>query len=258
MMPHPLTGKAATMNSRLSALLPLFSLLAATGCSDSDQGDLDVGDETRVLGAALYDYAANWDGYAEAYQVPGDRTDRVRLVLDEAGVGTLRFGEAELFPAPSQPEEKYPPVVGDEQNAEAALEQVWEYYLRSGFEYPVTGAQVTDQRLQLTVELSSMMDPWCALVTIDVAPDFICGDDGFSSGFDENGGYHCNTGTMLQTPIDCNVAAQCSQCDCDGATCVGRDRGVLLFDAALTENGNGLEGTLLTDQGERVTIRMTR
>jgi hypothetical protein len=248
--------KVIKMKARFSALLPLASLFVAAGCGD--QGDLDVGDEARAVGAALSDYAANWDGYAEAFQVPGDDTDRVRLVLDEAGVGTLRFGEAELFPAPTAPEEKYPPIVGEGVNSQAALEQVEEYYLRSGFAYPVTGAQVTEHRLQFSVELARMMDPWCALVTIDVALDFVCGDDGYAAGFNEMGEQECTTGTPLQTPIDCNVAAQCNRCDCDGDTCVGADRGVLLFDATLTDEGNVLEGTLVTDQQERVTIRMTR
>lgn len=162
------------------------------------------------------------------------------------------------FPAPSQPEDRHPPIVGEGEDPEAALERGFDDLLRSGFAYPVTGAQVTDQRLQLSVELSSMMDPWCALVTIDVAPDFTCGGHGYAAGFDENGEMQCHTGTRLQTPIDCNIANQCSQCDCDGDTCVAKDQGVLRFDAALTDEGNGLEGTLLTDEGERVTIRMTR
>ena len=250
-------AKGDTMNSRHSALLPLVSLLIATGCGD--QGELDVGDETASIGSALSDYAADWDGYAEAYQVPGDGTDRVRLVLDEAGVGTLRLGEAELIPTPTAPEDTYPPSIGgEEEDPLAAIERAESFYLRAGFAYPVAGAQVTNDRLRFSIEPSSLMDPWCALVTEDVATDFTCGGHGFAAGIDENGEAQCTTGTKLNTPIDCDIAIQCGRCECEGDTCVGADRGEALFDAALTDDGKRLEGTLVTDDDQRVTVRMTR
>ena len=49
--------------NRTPLLLALFFLSAAPACSNNN-GSVDIG---RNVGSQLADYAASWDGYAEAY-----------------------------------------------------------------------------------------------------------------------------------------------------------------------------------------------
>jgi hypothetical protein len=62
------------------------------------------------------------------------------------------------------------------------------------------------------------------------------------------------------TQLDCDVAQQCSDCECDAESCCGSDRewNRLEIDAALTDGGDTLEGTLLMTGVERVILRMVR
>ena len=82
--------------TRLLCLLPLALVPAA--CSDGNPVDLGHRE------AQLSDYAATWDGYAEAYTFREGSSDRVRITLDATGVGTLEVGDAPLDPVPTDPE----------------------------------------------------------------------------------------------------------------------------------------------------------
>ena len=82
-------------NVRTRALLALlcgagFSLACSGG------GAVNIGN-TNVVGSQLSDYAATWDGYAEAYNFMPDGSDRVRLTIAANGQGTLEVGNAALL-----------------------------------------------------------------------------------------------------------------------------------------------------------------
>jgi hypothetical protein len=238
-------------------LTPSFAFLALT-IACGDQGALDVGDETGNTGQALTDYAARWDGYAEAYAFPGDGEDRVRLTLDENGAGVIRFGEEALFAAANDPEGPYPPTFGTSEDLTAPFES--RRGLRSGFEFAVSGAAVSGERLQFKVSVGQIMDSWCALQTAEPAPGFTCGGDGYGASFDEGGEAVCHVGDGTDRRVDCDVAQQCQDCQCDGDSCRARndEYDQLTVDAALTDGGDTLEGTLITPGNGRVTIRMQR
>ena len=76
---------------RLLWLLPLA--FAPAACSDGNPVDLGHRE------AQLADYAASWNGYAEAYTFPEGSSDRVRITLDATGVGTIEVGDAPLDPS---------------------------------------------------------------------------------------------------------------------------------------------------------------
>src|SRR5690606_33165960 len=107
---------------------------------------LDVGDEKAQLGQALTDYAAGWDGYAQAFVFAGDGADRVRLTIDQNGEGTIRFGEEELFGPATDPDGLYPLTYPYEY--EEVFEPVSFPEARSGVEYPIVDAQVENARLR--------------------------------------------------------------------------------------------------------------
>lgn len=234
--------------------LPLTFLCFGLAVACSDQGALDVGDETGKVGQALSDYAASWDGYAEAFDFPGDGDDRVRLTLDEQGEGLLRVGAEELFPAASDPNGMYPPTFGGSNGAASPLGGSLQG-LRSGFQYAVSGALVSGDRLKFQVALGQLMDSWCTLQSGEPVGDFRCGGSGGFSYGEELG---CFSGDGA-TPLDCDVAQQCTACECDADSCRGADREPPVeVDAALTDGGDTLEGTLVTPDNQRVIIRMTR
>ncbi len=232
----------------MKTLICTFALLGSSmACASQDS--LDVGDEAATLGQALEDYAAEWDGYAEAFEFPGDGEDRVRMTLDENGAGRIRFGEEALFPTASDPNAFYPPTFSDMRRGDSLTG------MRTGFSFAVSNATVSGARLQLQIRLGQEMESWCALQTREPVPGFECGGNtGYAL---EQGSQLCFTGND-GTPIDCEVADQCRNCQCDEQECHAREGVSLELDSALTNDGNTLEGTLLTDAGDRVTMRMVR
>jgi hypothetical protein len=245
----PGSEQGSRMNKHFS--IPFAFLGMAVACGD--QGALDVGDESGKTGQALSDYAASWDGYAEAFTFAGDGEDRVRLTLDEQGAGVLRVGEEALFPPATDPEGLYPPTFGVAQSAATPLGGSVRG-LRSGFGFSVNGAFVSGERLKFQVALGQLMDSWCALQAPEPVPGYTCGDGGY--GYSAQLGCFGGDGVEL----DCNVAQQCEACECDAEACraANLEWETLEVDAALTDAGDTLEGTLLTPNDERVTIRMTR
>lgn len=224
------------------------TLLTTVFIACSGQGQLDVGDEPKQLGLELSDYSAVWDGYAEAYAFDGDGTDRVRLTLDENGNGTIRFGEEALIPPATDPNEAYPPTWSSSNN--------YHHGVQTGFEFPVFGAEVTSSRLKFNF-LIATMESWCAIRPPNPVPGWQCGDAG---------GFRTDPVTeerecYFDTPdgevaFDCLVLSQCHSCECQGATCHARTLEAGPFDAALSDGGDSLEGTLILN--ERVAIRLTR
>src|SRR5450432_936374 len=90
----------------------LVALLCGAGFSAacSGGGAVNIGN-TAVIGSQLSDYAASWDGYAEAYTFMPDGSDRVRLTIDANGQGTLEVGNAALLPPPTDPNVGYRPAL---------------------------------------------------------------------------------------------------------------------------------------------------
>ena len=102
-------------------------------------------------GDQLADFAGSWDGYVEL-DVFDDGSDRVRLTLDAAGQGTMRFGERALFPPATNPDAPYP----DRSPLSPGL-------LRAGYEYPVSRVRAGAGRLQLLVDGQDLYRGWCRM-----------------------------------------------------------------------------------------------
>jgi hypothetical protein len=237
--------------------LSCFGLVLACG----GQGALDVGDETGKTGQALSDYAASWDGYAEAFAFPGDGKDRVRLTLDENGAGVLRVGDEALFPPAAEPDGLYPPTFALTGQPDGSLARSLRG-LRSGFEFAISGASVSGARLKFRVDVGQIMDSWCALQTAEPVPGFSCGDGG---GYGYSAEFGCFVASGSEeadgvAELDCDVAQQCDACLCEGDGCraVSREWNSLEIDGALTDGGDTFEGTLVTADHERIALRMLR
>ncbi len=234
------------MNTFASTLIAVAML---TACGSKPE--LDVGDETRVTGEALSDYAADWDGYIEAFQVAGDGSDRVRITLDEQGEGTIRFGDQALIEPATDPNGVYPPP-GDYDDYTAGVQ--------SGFEYPIINSSVSSKRLQFEFDLGVVHDSWCALQPLEAEREFSCSAGGSYSNDPETGmRINCRVDTEEGLmPVDCEAHSACRRCECDETTCKGKFRGPLSVDTALADEGESLTGTLVLSTGERVTIRLSR
>jgi len=137
----------------------LVALFCGAGFSAacSGGGAVNIGN-TAVIGSQLSDYAASWDGYAEAYTFTPDGSDRVRLTISANGQGTLEVGNLALVAPPTDPNVGYPP--GNEDTKETPTPPVWE-----GVLYPIYGAQVQTNRIQVGIKPNDYYAAWCALQT---------------------------------------------------------------------------------------------
>lgn len=227
--------------------LTLLSMFTACG----GQSELDVGDESEQLGQSLTDYASTWDGYAEAIAFHTDGTDRVRVTLHENGSGTIRFGEEALIAPATDPNGPYPPARTSSERADRGVQ--------TGFEYPID-AQVTSGRLQFSFGVGVFWESWCALQQPEPISGWQCSRGGGRHETDPVTGepFECSVSTPGgDVPIDCDVYEQCAHCLCDEESCGATDRyGTRSFDAALSDGGDSLEGTLILD--DRITVRLTR
>jgi hypothetical protein len=264
----------------------LVALLCGAGFSAacSGGGAVNIGN-TTVVGSQLSDYAASWDGYAEAYTFMPDGSDRVRLTIDANGQGTLEVGNAALLPPPTDPNVGYPPglVIDSPELAPALTGQLVE-----GFLFPIYATRVQADRIQLGAQSTDLYAAWCALQTpipsyeTTITPDggiptSISGasDAGVVSTF-----YTCapnlpsmispTTGCVLinpdQTtiPIDCGKFALCEGslgCQCNASGCASEQVAAgtpvgnygTELDGTLDSTGTTLTGTLNLD-GTRVTV----
>jgi hypothetical protein len=225
-------------------LLALVPLLAVPACSN-DNGSVDIG---RNVGNQLADYAATWDGYAEAYQFD-DGSDRIRVTLDASGRGTLVAGDQ---PAP-------PPLPIDDPSFDITAASL-PFGPVPGLPYEIGGAHVQDKRIQLSINPNEQFRQWCA------AQPSICDGDtcacirNYGSAACRNGNTCTATDPTTGETVTfsktrfflCTVGGPCM---CTAAGCsVGEP--TTLFDAALENGGTELVGTLIV--GPRVTVRMSR
>jgi hypothetical protein len=268
----------------LKSITMLLGLVApAIGCSDG--ANVNIG-ETQSVGGKLSDYAATWDGYAEAYTFQPSGSDKVHLVLDAQGNGTVRVGTDALLPAATDPNVGYPvgaittkPDLNDG--------------LQGGVLYPVYAARVEANRIQIGLKPNDIYASWCALQTsyhvligngaqLDAAgnpipdgplvPQYIDTCIPGSGGGESNGqcAVHINAqdGSSTDQPIDCGKyylcllqVCACNDGSCTAAPAVASDAGPASYptelDGALDATGKNLTGTLNVN-GTRVTVHLQR
>jgi hypothetical protein len=261
-------------------------LIAATfglGCNATSD-PVDLGDnQTAVTGAALSDYAGEWEGYVEAFEF-ADGSDAIRLSLDAQGSGHILVGDSVVLPPPG-PDESFSPYAWGG-NAMTG-------YLLPGFDYSVNGAIVEDRRLRLAAASSEIYLEWCTLQTPVREPDpndptlpsfvppdeprYLCVPDYPlpPANLGPNGDTCSVEGPDGTVTADCGKWACLKVCGCNETECLpghckttaytecddhlGDDARI---DAMLQADGNELRGTLLMNAqksaGVPRTIVMTR
>ncbi len=130
---------------------------AANACS---QGTVSIGaQQTTLTKTGLAAYAANWNGYIEAYQFM-DGTDTVRISVADDGTGTIRFGNAALWPVASDPDAAYPPDYpnGAGVSGGMPLPLAWD-----GFLFKLNSLRVETERLRASVASQTVFESWCTL-----------------------------------------------------------------------------------------------
>ena len=283
-----------TRTTRLVPVLFLGLLAPALGCSSA--GSVNIGD-TQNLGGKLSDYAATWDGYAEAYTFQPSGTDNVHLVLDAQGNGTVQVGTDPLLPAPTDPNVGYPPNANIDPKSPVALPPT---NLQGGMLYPVYAAQVAANRIQFGLKPLDYYQAWCALQTshqviggYQLRPDASVPDGGVAvdSGSvvvnytysvlpslggvmsqDANGNWHCylesDPAGASPQQVDCGkyFLGNENVCTCTADACAASPTippGTAPadypaeLDGALDSSGKELTGTLVID-GTRVIVHLTR
>lgn len=257
----------------VAKLVWLLPLAWAPGACSSD-GPVDIGHDV----AQLSDYAANWDGYAEAATFPKAGSDRVRLRLDVTGEGTLEIGDAAPVPVPTQAEGGYLLDNGTiyPDNGPGGT-------FRDGFQYPVHQARIEAGRIRFGIDPLGLYGAWCAFappVENETVPS------GYACGPNLNGralglpAFLCQYQIPTADPVDplfvdvdCGIFRLCAGggvCTCTATACgphvipadgTSLDNYPIVVDAAIDSAGTSMTGTLAIKDGdktERITIRMTK
>jgi hypothetical protein len=137
------------------------TLLLTAGLAVACQkGPVDIGDP--MVGAKLTDYVGTWSGYAEAYAFSPSGSDRLRLVIDPSGSGTVEYGDGPLIPTATDPTAGYPP---DYQVRYGEWDFAGITDVTEGFRYPLHDAQIDSGRLRFGIFPKDLFAQWCALQT---------------------------------------------------------------------------------------------
>lgn len=259
-------------NSRLNLAVSAVVLAAAgSGCS---QGTVSIGDQQPATQAktGLAAFAANWDGYIEAYNFT-DGSDRVRITVNNDATGTARFGNEELWPAATDPNTKYPPNFPQYLTIFPPTPlppAVWD-----GYNYNLKGLRVEAERIRGSSWSQDIFGGWCALQTpnptvsgqtypYSCAPT--CGYIAIGSPQQPGGPSDtCYTFDPCPTadptdwqsanaPFPCERLTLCGlQCVCDATSCAltnlsGTDD--VTLDAALDDTQQTMTGTLALQQDQ--------
>lgn len=259
-------GKQVGM-TMVSGLVAVAALLS--GCSGSQ---VDIGDKNVKLSKSdLAAYAASWDGYAEAYLFE-DRTDRVRLVLDAQGHGSVRFGERDLFDPPTDPAANYPPQWHGQEEPASKL---W-----SGFAYTAQNARVESDRIRLGVVEREAFAGYCALQTPYLDPLSTAEEPRYqilpyvATSVESSDGTTCTIADIGSdgewifgdptVDVPCEQAKMndsdgcfCTETGCTSVPTAGPSYVDVSIDAALDDPQEILEGTMLIDN-QRITVRLMR
>jgi hypothetical protein len=215
-------GSVKSWISNLSFLL----VLSAAACDDTG-ADVDIGHDAPVemLGSQLKDYSGTWTGYAEAYTF-GDGSDQVQIVLDTGGNGSIKLGKV----AP-------------------ALDPALDFQVTPGFAFTVQSAQVTDNRIRFRFQGMEPYADYCAArVPGRTEREYTCAVLSATP-----------TGCLVwDVPVEC-ASILCSivcSCTMEGCGVIEREGSGLSVDAALSEDGRELVGTLVGDA--RIVVRLKR
>jgi hypothetical protein len=255
-----------------SKILWLVPLAWAPGACSTD-GPVDIGHD----GAELSDYAASWDGYGEAVSFPESGSDRVRLILNANGEGTLELGDAPPVPTPTQAEGGY--LVDTSAGGPGTPTNAF----RDGFKYPVHEARVEAGRIRFGIDPFDLYGAWCALVPPVPNPQrpsgYACGVSGSANNLaPDECFFDFPTGDPMEpwltVPTDCGIWVVCGgggPCTCTASACgpnvtpsdgISLDNYPVVVDAAVDPAGTILTGTLAikeaVDNTLRITIRMQR
>ena len=117
-----------------------------------------------AVGAQLSDYAASWDGYAEAYTFLPDGSDHVRLTIDANGQGTLQVGDAALL-APADRSERRLSAGSCGGQSPLWPEIARSGILNEGVLYPLHAPRFRPSRIQAGLKPNDYYAAWCALQT---------------------------------------------------------------------------------------------
>jgi len=135
--------------------------LAGLGCSSS--GNVSLGGNQNP--GQMANFAGNWEGYAESHTFQPSGSDRVRLVLDANGNGTVQVGDDALLPPPTDPNVGYPPADEDPTGPIAGSGG----NLTGGVLLPVYAPQLQADgfasRIQFGLKPLDYYGAWCALQT---------------------------------------------------------------------------------------------
>lgn len=264
-------------------------LLLALACSGES---VNLGAEPLVADrSALSSYAAEWEGYTEGFVWAGVGSDRVALSIDEAGGGTLTFGDA---PAPAPLGDvnvlfarMFPLDIGASPTSFASGNAGPVHDPLAGFPYSFDDVSVQDERIRLAVRRSEPGDAFCAAqpAVVDESQGDLFPAGGYTCGAQSNPDRDtsCYPGvslsrareiandpnpdlSLLGDPTGCKTNAVCSVlCACTEHECQGRSRNdesgseAIALDAALDEDGSRLVGTLdFRSAGLLVTVRLRR
>jgi hypothetical protein len=233
----------------------------ALGCASEEP--VDLGDDNSVkTGEELSDFAAQWDGYVEAFSFTSG-SERIQLLLDEEGQGSVIFGEGTPPEPPTDPNVGWPD--SDSSSQHRFGDALYLRQIAEGFAFTVTGAEVTDKRLRFTYNQAEPYAAWCQLQTPQATgaddSEYRCRPNyGYQMSTDEEG----NTACLLKVPDSDPVPRDCSwlslcvsfACACDADGCFASDQS-FVFDGALDDEGNAFVGTT-TFLNERTTVRLTR
>lgn len=227
----------------------------------SGDNPVNIG-ETSVVGSQLSDYAATWDGFAEAFHFWPDGSDRVRLTIDDSGQGTLEIGDSALLAPPTDPNVGYPAIlypstVGNTTGTGSEIS------LAEGFLYSIHAATVATNRIQLGADPTELFAPWCQLQTSYDWNDPTIGSSGYycvprfvSANLDPATGCSENLPDGTTVTVDCGKFNECfmsAVCACTSTGCTGNTvppgspvSQYFELDGALDSTGTTLTATLGT------------
>lgn len=227
--------------------------LILTACGSD--GNQSLGTENPAdMTLSLEDFAASWDGYLEAYDLPFG-SDRIRIVLDEQGEGTVLFGDGDVLPPPSDPDTAYPPP-GERGPEDPSANTVFAVFEQ--FAYPVYGARLEAARLRLELHTSDARAAWCALQTPfhrEFNDDYACLPTN-EVGKDPDGCLYIGPNDE-PIPVSCAKVHCMYVCECIETSCSAAGGDVIKLDGALDDAGNALEGTLVMN-GTPHTVRLVQ
>jgi hypothetical protein len=225
------------------------AIVAISGCSDDP---VSLGGAVAVDRSALSSYAAVWEGYVEAHTFRSG-SDRVRLVLNEDGQGTLTLGEGVPRPMPTDADDPFPDLHSVE------IRVLFEHGPQEGFAYEIASGLIEEDRLRArTTPTNVYGEAACALQT-PVEPACGQGECLRTCVPSLPGGYVHRDGRCFvaadDTELSCKKLELClDACECTSTECYARYPGYpIVLDGALDEAGTQLVGSLDTH-----TVRLTR